>query len=88
MRMIVLYRPNSEHARTIEEFVREFKMRYHAEYLQMLNVDTRDGIATAALYDIVQYPAIVIIRSDGSVQKIWQGPDLPLIDEVVSYSNV
>ena len=87
MRLLVLYRPNSEHGRIIEEFVHEYQRRHQANHLELLNIDTRDGSATATLYDVMQYPAILSLQNDGSVQKIWQGAELPLMDEVASYAN-
>jgi hypothetical protein len=41
----------------------------------------------ATLYDIVRYPAIMVLRSDGAMQKAWEGIELPLIDEVQSYAR-
>lgn len=52
----------------------------------MLNVDSRDGSATASLYDVMQQPAILALRDDGSVLNIWQGDMLPLMDEVAAYA--
>lgn len=88
MNLLIIYRPRSEHARLIEDFIHDYQNRHHVDRLETLDVDTREGIATASLYDIVQYPAILVLQSDGMVQKIWQGPDLPLMDEVASYTNI
>jgi hypothetical protein len=85
MKVLVLYRPNSEHARLIEEFVRDYQSRHQPDHLEVLNIDTREGSATATLYDIMQYPAILVLHTDGYVQKIWQGDSLPLMDEVSAY---
>jgi hypothetical protein len=54
----------------------------------VLNIDTREGSATATLYDIMQYPAILVIQGDGGVQKVWQGERLPLMDEVAVYARL
>jgi len=85
MRVIIIYRPESEHGRLIEEFVREFQIRHQVDHLEVINIDTREGMATASLYDIVEYPAILVLEGDGYAQKIWQGPQLPLMDEVAGY---
>lgn len=87
MRVLILYRPNSEHGRMIEEFVHEYQIRNQSDHLELINIDTRDGSATATLYDVVDYPAILVLQTDGYVQKIWQGKELPLIEEVASYAN-
>jgi hypothetical protein len=88
MKLLILYRPNSEHGRLIEEFIHEYQSRHQSDRLEVLSLDTREGSATAALYDVVQYPAILVLQTDGYVQKIWQGDRLPLMDEVASYARV
>ncbi len=88
MKILILYRPESEHGRQVEEFVHEFQRRHGPRRLEILNLDSRDGIATATLYDIVQYPAILVIQDDGVIQKVWEGDALPLMDEVASYASV
>jgi hypothetical protein len=41
----------------------------------------------AQLYDVVRYPAILVIDNDGRLQKFWQDQPFPLIDEVYSYAS-
>ena len=43
-------------------------------------------MAMASLYDIVQYPAIMVVRPDGGIVRAWQGDVLPLMSEVASYA--
>lgn len=87
MKVLILYRPNSEHGRRIEEFVHDYQARHAAEHLEVIDVDSRDGSATASLYDVMQYPAILVLRLDGYPQKVWQGEQLPLMDEVAAYAT-
>lgn len=87
MRVLVFYRPNSEYARITEEFVRDFKAHNDTSRIEIINVDTRDGDATATLYDVWEYPAILVIQEGGSVQKMWQGPVFPQFDEVAGYAR-
>lgn len=88
MKVLILYRPNSEHGRLIDDFIHDFQQRHGDTRLEVLSVDTRDGSAAASLYDVVQYPAILVLQGDGYAQKIWQGDMLPRLDEVVSYAHV
>jgi len=87
MKVLVLYRPNSEHGRVIESFIRDFRYQHevNADILDVQNVDSRDGVATASLYDVVQYPAILVLADDGQLVKLWEGDSLPLMDEVAGY---
>ncbi len=87
MKVLILYRPNSEHARLVEEFIRDFQSRHQSDHLEVLNLDTREGSSTASLYDIVQYPAILVVQDFGRLQKSWEGEQLPLMEEVASYAR-
>lgn len=88
MKVLVIYRPNSEQARSVEEFIREFERRHEQRYrLEVISIDSRDGSATASLYDILQHPAILVLTDTGSVQQSWIGDSLPRIDDVVAYAR-
>lgn len=87
MKVVVLYRPNSEHGRAIDDFARDYSARYPEQRLELVSVDTRDGSATASLYDVFEYPTIMVLQVDGSVQHSWHGGQLPLIEEVAGYAR-
>jgi hypothetical protein len=87
MKLLILYRPTSEHETTIESFVRDFKSRYDVgRKIEMVSLNTRDGASKATVYDVWKYPAIVAIADDGAVLNMWQGLPLPLMDEVAGYA--
>ena len=89
MRLLILYRPNSEHSARVEEFVRDFQSRHDiGKKLELLSLSTRDGAATASLYDVMAYPAILALGDDGSVLNSWEGESLPLQDEVAGYLSI
>ena len=88
MKTIVLYRPNSEYARSVDEFVHEFNARSGgSKTLEVVSIDSREGARLAELYGIVQYPAILVLQGDGFMQKSWEGGILPLVDEVMGYTR-
>lgn len=84
MKAFILYRPQSEFARPVEEYIREFESR-RGKSIELVSLDTMEGSDMARLYDIVQYPALLVIRDDGQILKAWQGTRLPLMDEVAGY---
>lgn len=86
MKLVVLYRPDSEYSRIVETFVHDYKRRHGDSKLELLNIDSRDGNAMASLYDVMQNPAILALRDDGMVLNAWEGPKLPLMDEVAAYA--
>jgi hypothetical protein len=86
MKLIVLYRPKSEHSTPVESFVRDLQHQHEVEgKIDMVGVETREGATMAALYDVWDYPTLIVISDDGSVMNMWQGEPLPLMDEVAGY---
>lgn len=88
MKVLVFYRPNSEHARRVEEFVHDLQRRHDIDdrHLQIYNIDTREGASMAALYDVMAYPSLFVVGDDGGYVKSWTDGQLPLMDEVASYT--
>ncbi len=87
MKVLILYRPASEYARIVEEFIHNFQDRHTDHRLEVLDIDSRDGSATASLYDVMTHPAVLVLQDDGYLQKSWIGDSMPLIDEVVAYTR-
>jgi thioredoxin-like negative regulator of GroEL len=86
VKLYVLYHPQSETARQIEEFVHNFE-RQRGGKAELISLDTREGWSMASLYDIVGYPAILAVANDGQMLKSWEGEVLPLMDEVAAYET-
>ena|SRR5579871_6548156 len=84
MKAVVLYHPKSDHGGLVEDFARDYK-NSRGRRLELVSLETRDGAATASLYDVTQYPAILILADDGGVQSLWQGLPLPSMGEIDSY---
>lgn len=84
MKVVVLYRSKSEHGTPVEEYAREFERRTSRQ-LELIEIDSVEGDALAKLYDITSYPAIIATSNDGKLQNMWQGEQLPLINEVMGY---
>ncbi len=84
MRVLILYHPKSEHSGKVEDYAHEYQ-RFKGNKLRLVSLETRDGAATASLYDITQYPAILALADDGSLQKLWQGEELPMLGELDPY---
>lgn len=84
MKVVALYHPQSDTARIVEEYSRDFE-RERGVALELVSLETKEGADMARLYDIVQYPAILVIRDDGQLLGQWQGDQLPLRDEVSGF---
>lgn len=85
MKILILYRPQSEHARKVEEFVHDFEKQEFGRKVDLVDQDSPGGIEKAGLYDILQFPAVLAVRDDGQIAQSWQGEPLPLMNEVAGY---
>lgn len=89
MKLLILYRPNSEHASEIEAYVRDFQRRFYeaGKKIEMMSMESREGVIKAELYDVLQFPAILALSDDGSVLSSWVGMPLPLMNDVAGYAQ-
>lgn len=80
----MLYRPNSEGSRVVEEYAKDFQ-RLRGKQIDLISLNTREGSSIASLYDLVRSPSLMVLRDDGQVVANWQGEHLPLFNEVAGY---
>ena len=84
MRVCVVYKNESDHAREVLDYLRDFE-RQTGRVLETIDPETKDGIDTCRAYDIVEYPSIIAISDSGQLQNLWRGRPLPTISEVSYY---
>ena len=84
MRVAVAYRLESDHAREVLDYLRDFS-RQTGHEIEEINPDYPDGAHFCRTYDIVEYPTLVAMSDDGQMQNMWRGRPLPTISEVSFY---
>lgn len=84
MRLVVVYKDNTDYARAVQMFMEDFA-RQTGHTLEVVDPESLEGISFCQSYDIVEYPSIIALSSDGQVQNIWRGTTLPTISEVSYY---
>ena len=84
MRVVVVYKSESDHAREVTDFLHDFG-RQTGRVLEELNPESPEGDAFCRVYDIVEYPSIIALSDDGQLQHLWRGRPLPTISEVSFY---
>ena len=85
MKLLILYRRETDSGRSVEEFIHDFQQLHPGVNLEVISPDTKEGADLARLYDISNPPAIVATKDDGAPLNIWQGEQLPLMNDVASY---
>jgi hypothetical protein len=84
MRVVVIYKSESEYARQVTDFLQDF-FRRTGRKLEELDPETPEGEAFCRAYDIVEYPTLIALSDSGSMQNMWRGLPLPTISEVSFY---
>ena len=84
MKVKVVYKEDSEHARAVSDFLRDFEYQT-GHVLETLNPETPDGTSFCDTYDIIEYPTVIALSDDGVMQNLWRGVPLPTISEVSYY---
>lgn len=85
MRVVVVYRKESEHYRAVQQFLNEL-FRRTGKRLEEMDPDSREGADFCRTYDVVEYPTIIALSSEGSILSQWRGATLPTISEVSYYA--
>jgi len=84
VRVVVVFKNESDHAREVIDYLRDFK-RQTGHDIATLDPERLDGIDFCRAYDIVEYPTIVALSDDSQMQNMWRGTPLPTISEVSYY---
>jgi hypothetical protein len=84
MRVVVVYKNESDHARDVLDFLRDFE-RQTGHILDTLEPDSIEGELFCRAYDIVEYPTVIALSDDSAMQNTWTGIPLPTISEVSYY---
>lgn len=84
MRTVVIYKDDTDYAREISDYLRDFN-RQTGHTLETIDPDTSEGVDFCRAYDIVEYPSLVALSDDGTLQNLWRGLPLPTISEVSYY---
>lgn len=85
MRIVMVWRDNTDYAREVTNWLAEFQ-RETGKEVESLDPDTIEGEIFVQARDIVQYPSIVVVDKDGVVSKKWSGTPLPQFSEVSYYA--
>jgi hypothetical protein len=84
MRVVIVYKNESDHARDVLDFLRDFE-RQTGHILDTMDPDTVEGELFCRAYDIVEYPTVIALSDDSAMQNTWNGLPLPTISEVSFY---
>lgn len=75
MQVTLLYTANTPADRQIDYLCRKLEEEERIE-VKLLDADSRDGIALAELYEVMQRPAVLVTDGDGKLAAKWQA-ELP-----------
>lgn len=87
MKVVILYKPNSETDSSVQEYVREFS-RETGRTIELIDSESVRGVQLAELYEVMRFPAIIALRNDGSYVESWLDREKwPTISELSFYNQ-
>jgi hypothetical protein len=85
MKVVILYKPISELASSVEAYAREFE-RETSHKLELIDVESKEGITLAEVHDVVRNPVMLALRDDHSLIEIWpERESWPTFSELSAY---
>lgn len=84
MRVAIIYNEERDYTREVLDYLRDFE-RQTGHVLESIDPDSPEGAHFCRTYDIVEYPTLIALSDDGSMQNMWRGRPLPTISEVSYY---
>ena len=84
MRVVVVYKQQSDYTRQVDEYLFEFNRRTGHD-LEVIDPESPDGISFCEAYGIMEYPTLIAISDSGQMQNMWKGLPLPTMSEVSYY---
>jgi hypothetical protein len=86
MKLVMVYRAASESRMAVETFLTEYKNQTGRE-VETLDPDTIEGEIFTRAHDVVEYPTLLALRDDGTVDQEWRGEqNIPTISEASAYN--
>lgn len=84
MRVVILSKDETDYARTVTDYLRDFK-NLTGHDLEVMDPESREGISFTQTYDILEFPTVIALSDDGLLQNQWKGLPLPTMSEVSYY---
>ena len=70
MKLKVFTQPNCPNCPPAKEFAKKFKSKMEVEYW---NITTAEGLAEAAMFNIMGTPSLVLTDDDDNELEVWRG---------------
>jgi hypothetical protein len=86
VRVLVVTKNNMDYSRAVATFLDDMA-RQTGYVLDTVDPESIEGSLFCKAYDIVEYPTIVALSSDGQLQNMWRGTIMPTVSEVSYYAS-
>ena len=87
MKVIILHKLNAETDTQLQGYLRDFEQRT-GKQIELMDVEGKEGVELAQIYDILQFPAILVREDMGELVQAWSEIDKwPTISELSYYTQ-
>ena len=71
----LLYNRDTTGQRTAEDLAKRIELE--DVETELVDADSPRGIQLAENYDVMDRPAVLLVKEDGAIMQVWQGDQLP-----------
>lgn len=86
MRVVILYRKDSDKYPLVRTFLGDFERQYSDRKIEEIDPDGREGARLVETYKLMETPTVMVLTDTGNVVKQWSG-NLPSISEVAYFAR-
>lgn len=87
MNVVILYKPISELASSVEAYAKEFE-RQTGSTITLMDIESKEGIALSGVHDILRQPVLLALREDHGLIEMWQERESwPTMSELSAYTR-
>lgn len=88
MKTTIIWNEQTDYASEVRQWLRDFEHDTgRGNEIKHLDPESEEGSDFAKLYDILQFPAIVVTDNDGRMIQMWKGKPLPQIEQVAYWMS-
>ena len=87
MRIVVVWKDNTEYAREVTDWIREMERKVGSGKIESVNPDTVEGEIFCTPREIMEFPVGMALKSDGATVREWVGSPLPQPEDVAYYAE-
>ena len=87
MKIVALAKDGYDYSSAVDDYIMDTELRAGRPVIEKVDPDSYEGESLARSLDIMEYPTLVAVDTNGSAAEQWRGLPLPTYDEISYFFN-